>query len=311
MNLTVKSFVWRGLVAGAAGGAAAALFLQLLTQAQIGFALRFEEAIELGLPPGDPADFGRGTQQLGGMAAAVVYGAVLGLVLGVAVAALRHRIGGGNDFERAAKVAVAAFVAMVLIPAFKYPPNPPAVGDPETIGSRTTAYLTLLAASVAIVFAVWYLWRYLTERGFDGGARFLLGSGAFFALVALALVVWPATPDVIDAPANEAAPALQVAEGAPPEVLDGLLATARATGDGWLRDPADPDEALDLDSVADGADLVGTPAAVSTDKLVPHSYTSAVWHFRILSIGGLAVMWAVIAGVLGLLLDRAARRPTT
>jgi hypothetical protein len=307
VNLTVKTFVLRGLAAGAAGGVVAALVLQFLTQAQIGIALRFEDAMELGLPPGDPADFSRGTQQLGGMVAALIYGAVLGLVLGVALASLRHRIAGRNDFERAAKIATAAFVAMVLIPAMKYPPNPPAVGDPDSVGSRTGAYLTLLLASLVIVVAVWYLWQYLTERGIDGGARFLLGGGAFAVLVTLALVVWPANDDPLEPPRNEAAPALVVADDAPDEVLDELLATAR-TGDAeWLRDPADPDEALDLDSVPDGAVLAGTPAAISTAELVPHSYTAMVWHFRILSIGGLALMWAVMAGVLGVLLDRAAR----
>ncbi len=307
MNLTVKTFVLRGLAAGAAGGAVAALFLQFLTQAQIGIALRFEDAMELGLAPGDPADVSRGTQQLGGMAAAVIYGAVLGLVLGVALAALRHRIPGRNDFERAAKIATAAFVAMVLIPVMKYPPNPPAVGDPDSVGTRTGSYLTLLLASLVIVFAVWYLWQYLTERGIDGGARFLLGGGAFALLVTLALVIWPANDDPLEPPRNEAAPALVVADDAPDEVLDELLATARAADADWLRDPNDPDEALDLDAVTDGAALAGTPAAISTADLVPHSYTGMVWHFRILSIGGLAIMWAVMAGVLGVLLDRAAR----
>lgn len=34
-------------------------------------------------------------------------------------------------------LALGAFVALVIVPNIKYPANPPAVGDPETIGTRT------------------------------------------------------------------------------------------------------------------------------------------------------------------------------
>jgi hypothetical protein len=243
------------------------------------------------------------------MAAAVLYGAVLGVVLGVAVAALHHRLAGRNEFQRAAKVAGAAFVALVLIPALKYPPNPPAVGDPDTIGQRSSQFLLLMAASAVVVAAAWYLWDQLGERGWDGAARFLAVGAAFGATVAALLLVWPASPDRVDPADNGAAPALQVAGNAPPDVLAAMLATGRATNGapGWLRDPADPRRALDLDTVRNPGELVGAPAAVGTDRLVPESYTSMIWHFRLQSIGGLALMWAVMAGVYGLLADRVAR----
>jgi hypothetical protein len=127
---------------------------------------------------------------------------------------------------------------------------------------------------------------------------------AFGAVVTLAFVVWPASPDPINPPDNEAAPALQVADDAPAEVLDEMLATARATDDEAIRDPADPDQPLDLDEVDDGSDLVGAPVRVNTTKLVPHAYTTTVWHFRVESFAGLALMLTVMAAVLGLLLDR-------
>src|SRR3954452_5618506 len=237
MNKRIKWFIWRGLAAGAIAGAAAALFVRFVTETQIGYALRFEDATGIGLPPGDPAEFSRGTQHWGGMAAAVLYGAVLGVVLGIVLAALHHLLTGRNEFERALKVAAGAFVALVLIPALKYPPNPPTVGDPDTIGQRSTQFLLLMGASVVVVLAAWYLWMQLTERGWSGARRFLVGGGAFVALVALLLLVWPASPDPIVPPDSEAAPALQVAPDAPADVLAGLLETARQTGDTWLRDP--------------------------------------------------------------------------
>lgn len=306
MSLTVRDFAFRGLVAGAVGGAAAAVFIRFVTETQIGFALDFEDAAALGTPAGDPAEFSRSTQYWGGMAAAVLYGAVVGLALAVAVAALHHRVRAHTEFGRVARVATAAFVAIVLLPGLKYPPNPPAVGDPDTVGERTRLFLSLMGASILIVFAAWFLWEYLTEREWDGAPRAAAVGGAFAAVVALAFVVWPPSPDAIAPPDNEAAPALRIAEDAPPEVLDGLLATARATDATWIRDPDDPSEALSLGD-AQASDLAGAPAAVSTDRLVDHAFTTLVWNFRLLSLAGLALMVAVTAAVLGALLDLPAR----
>jgi hypothetical protein len=236
---------------------------------------------------------------------------VLGVVLGIVIALVHHRISGRNEFERAFKVATAAFVALVLIPALKYPPNPPTVGNPDTINQRTTDFLLLLAASVLIVLAAWRLWTTLTARGWDGATRFLVAGGAYGLMASALLVGWPASPDPIVPPESDAAPALQVAEQAPRAVLEAMLHTARATGNGWIRDPDDPGEPLDLDKVDRPEDLRGAPAAVNTTRLVPTAYTTMVWHFRVQSIGGLALLWAVMATVFGLLADRPARARET
>lgn len=308
MELTIKTFLLRGLAAGAAGGAAAALFIRFLTETQIGWAIGFEEAAGLGLPPGEAAEFARSTQHWGGMLAAVIYGSLLGVILGIVLAAFHDRVRGRDEFGRTAKVAAAAFFATVLLPGLKYPPNPPTVGDPDTIGERTWGYLALILVSALIVIASVWVWNQLTQRGLTGGGRFLAGGAFFLVLSAIAFVAFPANPDRIEPPNNEAAPALEIAADAPPEVLDAMLANARTTGDETMRNPEDPDEALDLDAIGSGEELVGTPVQVSTTKLEPHAYATMVWTFRIRSFAGLALMWAVMAGVLGLLLDRAARQ---
>ena len=289
MSASIKGFVLRGLAAGAAGGAATALFLRFVTETQIGFALEFEDATGIGAGPGEAAEFSRGTQHWGGMAAAVLYGAVLGIVLGVTVAALHHRIAARNEFGRAIKVAGGAFVAIVLIPSLKYPPSPPTVGDPDTVSQRTTDYLLLMAASIVVVFAAFFLWQALTERGMDGAPRFARRRGS----------VRPDGHRADGAVAGEPGPDQPAGLGrragaddlgvAPPrQVLARMLANAKETGDGWIRDPQDPGESLDLSTVDDPSDLVGKPAAVSTAKLVPHAYTTVVWHFRMLVLAGLA-----------------------
>jgi hypothetical protein len=184
----------------------------------------------------------------------------------------------------------------------KYPPNPPTVGDPDTISDRTTAYLLLLAASIVVVFSAWALWQRLSERGWDGAPRFLVAGGAFALMVVALFLVYPPSPDRIAPPDSDAPPALQVADDAPPEVLAAMLATARDVDDTAIRDPDDPGQPLDLEGVATD-DLIGAPVAVNTTKLVPNAYTTVVWHFRLESIGGLAIMWAAMAAVFGLLAD--------
>jgi hypothetical protein len=59
------------------------------------------------------------------------------------------RIGSLPPRATAALLAVAAFVSLVLVPGLKYPANPPAVGDPGTIGSRTALFFTMIVISVA------------------------------------------------------------------------------------------------------------------------------------------------------------------
>ncbi|MCU1499433.1 MAG: hypothetical protein JWM47_3386 [Acidimicrobiales bacterium] len=307
MTLTMRGFVWRGLAAGAVAGVVWALFLRFVTETQIGFALQFEDAAGLGAGPAEAARFSRSTQHWGGMAGALLYGIVLGLVMALIVAALHHRIASRNEFGRAARVAVATFVALVVIPMLKYPPNPPTVGDPDTVSERTSSFLLLMGASIVLVFVAFFAWQWFSERGIDGARRFGAVGGGLVVLVAAFFVIWPPNPDAVNPPDNEAAPALVVARGAPASVLDRMLATARTNDDGSFRDPADPDQALDLNAVEQGSDLRGTPVAVSTSKLVGHGYTSTVWHFRLLAMAGYALMLAVFATVFGLLADRQPR----
>ena len=53
-------------------------------------------------------------------------------------------------------LAAIGFVSVSLLPFVAYPPNPPAIGDPETIGTRTALYFIMLAISIiAAVTATW------------------------------------------------------------------------------------------------------------------------------------------------------------
>lgn len=186
------------LLGGAAGGIIAALVNLLLVQRSIRAALAIEERLR---PAGhDHADevFGRGTQVIGGMIAAVLAGLVLGVVFAIAFAWLRHRLPGAGDFERAVWLAAAGFVVVSLLPAIKYPANPPAVGDPATVDARTTYFLTFILATILVTAAV----GTVADR-FPGGWPAPVSRTATAVLLVACygglLAVWPGSPDPVPA----------------------------------------------------------------------------------------------------------------
>lgn len=194
-----RTFLTRGAIAGAAGGAAAAIFQWLVTERPIRWALRIEEAASTST---EEPMFSRGTQVLGGMLGAALFGLFLGVVFGVVAASQWHRLPGDGPFGRASRLATAAFVGLTLVPFLKYPGNPPAVGDPDTVNERTLAYGTLLVASVIFVLLAWYLWDHLTRSGIAGARRFALTGLAYGAVLCVSFLVWPANPDPIEVPAK-------------------------------------------------------------------------------------------------------------
>lgn len=195
----IRVFLRFGALAGLAGGGAAALFQLLVTEGQIERALALEAAKAT-----EPVDemFSRGTQIVGGAVAAVVLGLLLGVVFAVVAAALWPRLPGRSVFGRAGGLAAAAFVGWTLIPALKYPPNPPGVGNADTVGQRTGAYVALLVVGLILLYLALELWQQLTARGLVGASRFAVVAFGFLAVVAVLYLVFPANPDPVDVPAN-------------------------------------------------------------------------------------------------------------
>jgi predicted cobalt transporter CbtA len=191
-------YLRHGAVAGAVGGAATALFLLLVGERSIGDAV----AIEATRGGGGDAMFSRGTQQVGGAVGAVLVGVTLGAVLAVVFAAVRHRLGGRDDFERSGRLAAVAFVALFLVPFLKYPANPPAVGDPATAGRRTALYLVVLAWSVVSAWAGWRFGRWLSARGRPGPVSAPGSAAAWAVLVGLGFALLPGSPDAVTVPAT-------------------------------------------------------------------------------------------------------------
>jgi predicted cobalt transporter CbtA len=194
----VKHYLRRGVVAGLAAGAALAIVLRVLGEGTIGAAIAIERARQ----PVHHDMFSRGTQQVGGMAAALLYGVAMGAVFAVVFATVRHRLAATSDWRRAVSLALVGLVTLAVVPMAKYPANPPAVGDPSTIGRRTALYVVLVACSVLASFSAWHAFRWLRARGLREHTRVPLALWIYVVIVAVVFVVLPGNPDAVTAPAT-------------------------------------------------------------------------------------------------------------
>jgi predicted cobalt transporter CbtA len=197
----MKPYLLRGALAGVAGGLASVLALLLLGEPSIRRAIELEEANAV---PGEVHEelFSRSTQVVGGALGLVLYGVFVGLVFGVVYAAARHRLGAGAEWQRARRLSVVAFVAVHLVPFLRYPANPPAVGNPDTINERTIAYTSLLVLSVLAVVLAGAVRDHLRRRGTTEPVAQLVAVATWLVVVGVAYLALPSNPDEITIPAD-------------------------------------------------------------------------------------------------------------
>jgi hypothetical protein len=153
--------VRRGLVAGLLAGLLAALFGFVVGEPAIDAAIAIEEqAAGADAHDATTVEVTRPQQRAGLVLATVLLGLALGPLFGVAAAWSVGRLA-GDAWVRSLKLGAVAVAALVVLPALKYPPNPPAVGDPATVGARTTLYLGLGVCGLLLAVAAWTSGRHL------------------------------------------------------------------------------------------------------------------------------------------------------
>lgn len=203
MHLTYKFVVARALAAGLAAGLLLALYTLVVVEPTIDTAIALEEAVDATAATTDSAThdeaepiFTRDEQYAGGMLAMVIFAVIVSLIFGTVYAKLQHRLGDFSEFGRAVWLAAVAFGSLALIPALKYPANPPAVGDQTTASDRTVQYAVLIALSIALAMGLVRLSGWLRSR-FDDPTRLLTIASATLGGYALLLITLPGTPDAI------------------------------------------------------------------------------------------------------------------
>ena len=171
---SARSFLIRGLLAGLFAGLMAFGVAYVAGEPAINAAIAIEESGALSdhhahhAPAGEDAgatEVPRLLQStLGLLTGTLVAGVTLGGLLGVLSALALGRFGRLGVRGVSVSLAAIGFVSVSLMPFMAYPPNPPAIGHPDTIGVRTALYFIMLAASIIAAVTAVLVGRELAER---------------------------------------------------------------------------------------------------------------------------------------------------
>ncbi|MFQ6148792.1 CbtA family protein, partial [Streptomyces seoulensis] len=88
-----------------------------------------------------------------------------------------------------------ALLAVYVVPFLKYPANPPSVGDPDTIGKRTTLYFLMMVLSVLLAVAATLLGKRLAPSLGSWWAT-VVAVAAFAVVIGLAYAFLPVINEV-------------------------------------------------------------------------------------------------------------------
>lgn len=197
----VGDLLVRGMSAGLIAGMFAFLFFRTFGEPSVEMAIAIREqtsSSELATVVDKPEIVSRTTQAgIGLLTGVLVYGSAVGGLFAIAFAFANGRLGKLSPRSTAMLLAGVGLVAIILVPALKYPANPPAVGGGETIGARTELYFSMMATSLlAAIAAIMAACRLVTSLG--GWNASLCAGAGYAAFIALMLAGWPSVNEVPD-----------------------------------------------------------------------------------------------------------------
>ena len=159
--ITARDFLVRGLRAGLFAGLVAFGVGYFLGEPWVNAAIALEESAHGGGEELIP----RSLQSTAGLlTGTMVAGVTLGGLVGVISALALGRLGRLGVRGVSVFLAAVGFVSLSLLPFLAYPPNPPAVGHPETIGMRSELYFIMVAISIIAAVTAVLIGRRLAAR---------------------------------------------------------------------------------------------------------------------------------------------------
>jgi predicted cobalt transporter CbtA len=193
----VGKLLMRGMLAGIAAGLLTFGFAKMVGEPQVDQAISFEEKADAakGEAP-EPELVSRHTQAgLGLLTGVMAFSAAIGGLFALTFSALVGRVGKLSANALSAWLAIAGFIALVIVPSLKYPANPPSVGDPATIGYRTGLYFLMIVISlVTLVFSLKV--RRAAIARFGTWNASIAGAAVFVVIIAAVQIGMPAINEV-------------------------------------------------------------------------------------------------------------------
>lgn len=203
----LKTLLLRGLLAGLIAGLLAATVGYFVGEPQVDAAIAIEEAASAAAEHAHSAEEAAGGhshdeeealvsrpgQKAGQFLALALAGMAFGAIFAAAANVARRYTSLSGPYL-SLLLALGGWAAIVAVPFFKYPANPPAVGDPETINERTWLWVAAVLLGLAAVGAGLFVYRALAER--FGPLRLIGGVLAFVLVTTLGYVLLPGINEV-------------------------------------------------------------------------------------------------------------------
>jgi len=193
------TFIFVSLLSGVIAGVILAGVNYFVAEPFIDQAIGIE--VDNSIASGEVVDFDelssyRVWQKEGTFAAGAFLGLTYGAILGIVYVISRKYLPSSDDRKKALILAAIMCLSLYVVPFIKYPANPPAVGDPETIGLRDSLYTSYQLASGLIALGVSILMYKLRRIGYSKYVIIVI----YLGLVASIYAIFPANPDEITAP---------------------------------------------------------------------------------------------------------------
>jgi hypothetical protein len=198
-----RHVIWRGILAGALAGVFAFVWSKIFIEPIVGRAIDFEdgtaaahEAMEAasghGHSHGEGGElFSRGVQSTIGMGLGVLlFSVAMGALFAVVFCVAYSRLANISARVLSVLVAGSMLVSLWIVPALKYPPNPPATSLDTTIKERALLYLLMVALSALLMVAAVYLGSQLASKLGSWNATLAAGA-AYIVAVAIVMLVLP------------------------------------------------------------------------------------------------------------------------
>ena len=215
------TFILITLLAGAIAGTALSTLNQGIVEPYIERAIALEnQKAPMNGEMFNPIEFDsyRLWQKGGEIAAGIILGTSYGALFGIVFAYSRKSVPGSSERKKALILAGVMLLVLYFVPALKYPANPPAVGDPETIFLRQSLYITYLAISGFSALGLALLFRKLGWRQ----AKNAIVPAIYAGIMIVAYAAMPPNPDAITAPVDLVM-SFRIASGFTMSVFWGLL----------------------------------------------------------------------------------------
>jgi len=195
----VGSLLLRGMIVGLLAGILVFAFAKTFGEPMVDRAIAFEEQESAAKGEvAEPEIVSRATQASTGLATgALFFSTAAGGIFSLVFAYVYGRIGTLRARATSALLALGAFVSIVLVPQIKYPANPPAVGNPDTIGSRTELFFIMIVLSIAALCLAVGLARRLWAQ-YGGWNACMISAIAFIVVIAVIQLLLPTVNEVPD-----------------------------------------------------------------------------------------------------------------